>query len=335
MNDRDKPRIKLISTGGTITRSTSDRLDLVEYGDQAARLDVDALVGRVPEVHTLAQIETMQMDRWILTINAEDWVKLAVTVNSVLEADPGLTGAVIVHGTSFMEETAYFLHLTLKTEKPIVLTGAQRPLGAVGEDGTANLTSAVRTACAPSARGLGVLVCMNEEIHSARDVTKGSNYRVHAFRSRDLGMLGYADSDGEVVIYRRPTRRHTANSEFDMGEASALPRVDVVYVHANGDGAVVEALIDLGTQGIVTAGAPPGFTSPAMSDALVQATAKGIVVVESSRAGSGRTVRTNERQRRRFIAADNLPPHKARILLMLALSKTTSYDEIQRMFLEY
>src|SRR5262249_7045133 len=188
--------------------------------------------------------------------------------------------------TTRIEETAYCLNLTVHTDKPIVVTGAQRPFTALGSDGPLNLIDAIRVAASPNAQGLGVLVVANSEINAARDVTKTNTYRLQTFRSRDLGILGYADAD-EIVFYRAPTRRHTVNSEFDLSAVQQLPRVDVIYVFTGARADLAAAAVTAGAQGLVIAGSGAGSTGE-MRKELAAIASKGVVVVRSSRVGDGR-----------------------------------------------
>jgi L-asparaginase len=198
-----------------------------------------------------------------------------------------------------------------------------------------NLLNAVRVAGAPEARGLGVLVLLNDEIQAAREVTKTSTYRLETFRSPDLGMLGYADPDGRVAIYRRPTRRHAPDTEFDVRGVTDLPRVDIALAYAGADGAAVRAFVTAGARAIVSAGLAPGVTPTAQTNALLEARQAGVVIVQSTRAGSGRVLPRAVLAERGFVAADNLNPQKARVLAMLALTVSADRGAIQRMFDEY
>jgi L-asparaginase len=215
-----------------------------------------------------------------------------------------------------------------------VLVGAQRPASALGSDAGMNLVGAIRTALAPSARGLGALVVLNDEIQSAREVTKTSTYRLQTFRSPDFGALGHVDGDG-VNIYRRPVRRHAPDTEFEAGSETKLPRVDIAYAYAGNDGTVVEALVAAGARGIVSAGLAPGIPTPLERAALEKACDAGVVVVQSSRSGSGRIALRRYLDQAGMVAADNLNPQKARILLMLALTRTRNIDAIRRLFATY
>ena len=267
-------------------------------------------------------------------IGPAEWLELAAIIHRLAAERPQIAGFVITHGTATLEETAYFLHLTLKTDKTVVLVGAQRPASALGSDAGMNLLGAVRTALAPSARGLGVLTVLNDEIQSAREVTKTSTYRLQTFRSPDFGALGHIDGDG-VHIYRRPSRRHAPDTEFEVAGLAGLPRVDIAYSYAGSDGAVVDALVAAGARGIVSAGLAPGIPTPLERAALERARDAGVAIVQSSRAGSGRVALRRYLEEAGMIAADNLNPQKARILLMLALTRTQDVAGLRRLFDTY
>jgi L-asparaginase len=328
---RDLPRVAIFFTGGTIDSVGSDRLDLAWYIEAGQRLEKGAFLERIPEVHSLARVEETSFRR--LSSHAlvdTDWLDLLRTVQKS-QAD----GVVITHGTNTLEETAYFLNLTLKTDRPVVLVGAMRPSSAISADGYLNLVRAVQVAADPASRGRGVLVVLNDTIHAARDVTKTSTYRVQTFSGRDLGPLGYADADGRVVFSHRPDKKHTLQTEFDVFGLDALPRVDVVVSYVGADGALIDAAVAAGAQGIVSAGTGAGRPTPLEDEALDRAVARGVVVCQSSRVGSGRVVRAPALVKRGIVAADNLVPWKARALLALALTRTHDPAQIQRMFDEY
>jgi L-asparaginase len=244
-------------------------------------------------------------------------------------------GVVLTHGTATLEETAYFLNLTLKTDAPLVVVGSQRPANMISSDAAMNLLGAVRTAGSPEARGLGVLVLLNDEIQAAREVTKASTSRLETFRSHDLGMLGYADGDGCVAIYRRPARRHAPDTEFDVRGRRELPRVDIAWSYAGADGAAINAFVAAGARAIVTASLAPGANTTGELDALRAARARGVLIVQSTRAGSGRVLPRAVLRKHGFVPADNLNPQKARVLAMLALTRTGDVGEVERMFGEY
>lgn len=329
------PRVALIITGGTIDSVGKDRLDLAWYIEAGKRLGSGELLGRLPELPSIAKVEEVPFRR--LPSHAlvdKDWLDLVRVCHSIVDGGRA-EGIVITHGTNTIEETAYFLTLTLKTDKPVVLVGSMRPSSAVSADGYLNLLNAVRVAAEPASRGRGVLLVMNDTIYSGRDVTKTATYRVEAFQGRDLGPVGYADADGRVVYYHQTAKRHTVNTEFDVRSLQSLPRVDVVVSYVGADGAMVEAAVAAGAKGIISAGTGAGRPTPAEDEAFTRAHAKGVIICQSSRVGSGRVVRSPSLIRRGFVAADNLRPWKARLLLALALTATNDPDEIQRMFDTY
>jgi L-asparaginase len=263
-----------------------------------------------------------------------EWKELLGLCHKLAAEDPGLAGIVITHGTASLEETAYFLSLTLKISIPVVLVGAQRPASALSGDGPMNIVNAIRVAADPGARGLGALVLLNDEIQAARDVTKTSTLRMQTFRTADFGVLGHADGD-MIAWYRKPIRKIAPDTEFDVRGLDALPRVDIAYCYAGADGAAIDAFVAAGAKGIVTAGFAPGYVTPAMVKAGEAAVAAGVKLVLSSRAGSGRTFRTQRGDKSGFISADNLTPQKARILLSLALTKGLDNDGLRRVFATY
>lgn len=330
-----KPKVAIIGTGGTISSVGKDPLDILDYSATGIILDVNQLIERFPQVHDAAEIIAVPFRAIPSTaMNFSEWRALVLKIDEVCAAHPDLAGVVITHGTATLEETAYVLQLTVKVDLPVVLVGAQRPSSALSTDAGFNLLNAVRTAGSPQARGLGVLALLNDEIHSAREVTKTSNYRLQTFRTPDFGCLGHADGD-EVVFYRKPLRRIAPDSEFDIRNLEALPRVDVAYAYCGSDGTAAQAFVDAGAKGIVSAGFAPGFCSPGEAQTLADAAARGIVIVQSSRAGSGRTFKSTKLNAAGFLIADNLNPQKARILLALALSVTTDTTEIERIFRSY
>jgi L-asparaginase len=326
----------LILTGGTIDSVGTDRLDLAWYMEAGKRLGEGELLAQVPELAKIASVQEIAFRR--LPSHAlvdKDWLELVRRIHAILDQDQA-DGIVITHGTNTLEETAYFLNLVLKSERPVVLVGSMRPSSAISADGYLNVINAVRVAADPSSRGRGCLVVMNDTIFSARDVTKTSTYRVQAFQSRDMGPLGLADADGRVIYYHQPARKHTVETEFDVRSVSSLPRVDIVVSYVGADGAMIEAAVAAGAKGIVSAATGAGRPTPLEDAAFDKARAeKGVLMCLSSRVGSGRVVRSPGLARRGFVAADNLQPWKARILLSLALTRTKDAGEIQRMFDTY
>jgi L-asparaginase len=330
------PKIAVIGTGGTISGVGKDRLDLYEYGTTGRFAHVEEVIGTVPELAQVADIVPIRYKNvGSGSIGPAEWLDLAGIIHKTAAEQPDIAGFVVTHGTATLEETAYFLNLAIKSPAPVVVVGAMRPSSALGADGGMNLFNAVRVAGSPMSRGMGAMVVLNDEINAARDVTKTSNYRVQTFVSRDFGILGYTDGDA-VTFYRRPIRRGAPDTEFDVSGLKELPRVDIVPAYGGTDAALVEAVIAAGAKGIISAGFPSGSPTPMQKEALKKAAADGIIVVQSSRSGSGRVIDDKVALREAgFLAADTLTPQKARILLMLALTVTQDPDEIRRIFLEY
>ena len=331
-----KRRVALIGTGGTISSIGRDSLDLWEYMDTSRKAEPAELLQRFPEVAEAAEIIPIPFRSVGSTaIGPTEWLALTDVVHDAIGNTAPLDGVAITHGTATLEETAYFLHLALKIDAAVVVVGAQRPASGLSSDAGLNLLNAVRVAGSREARGLGVLVLLNDEIQSARDVTKSSTLRLEAFRSHDLGMLGYADPDGRVAIYRRPARRHAPDTEFDVRGRTELPRVDIAASYAGADGTAIRAFVAAGARAVVSASLPPGVVTPAETEALLEARKQGVLVVMSSRAGSGRVLPRTVLRRQGLVVADNLTPQKARVLAMLALTRTSDPDEVQRMFDAY
>ena len=248
--------------------------------------------------------------------------------------DPQIAGFVIPHGTATLEETGFFLNLTLRTEQPVVMVGAQRPASALGTDAGMNLVNALRVAGSPEARGKGVLVVLNDEIHPARDVVKTSTYRVQTFRSLDFGALGHVDGDG-VHFYRAPLGAHMPQTPFAALDIAELPRVDIVYSYAGADGALVDAAVAAGARGLVSAGFAPGSPTPLQRTAFERAAKAGVVVVQCTRAFSGRVAPRRRLRETGIVAGEDFSPQKARILLALALLTTSETAAIQQIFQRY
>lgn len=327
------PRVALIITGGTIDSVGKDRLDLAWYIEAGKRLGEGELLEQLPELKAIARVEEVPFRR--LPSHAlvhKDWLDLARTIHSIFDENKA-DGIVITHGTNTIEETAYFLNLTLKTDKPVVVVGSMRPSSAISADGYLNLVNAVKVAADPNSRGRGALLVMNDTIFSGRDVTKNATYRVEAFQSRDLGPLGFADGDGKIVYYHQPLKKHTVDTEFDVRSLQSLPRVDIVLSYVGADGTMIEAAAAVGAKGIVSAATGAGRPTPAEDAAFDKVhKEKGVIMCLCSRVASGRVVRSPGLAKRGFVAGDNLQPWKARALLALALTKTKDADEIQRMF---
>jgi L-asparaginase len=328
------PKVHLVATGGTISNR------------EGSRLTAEELATSMPGVDTHVRLSYEQFANVASSqLTLEQWLRLARRVNELLAGDPTLSGVVVTSGTDTLEETAFFLHLTIKDTRPVVLVGSMRNPSTLGYEGAANLLQAVRVAAAPEARNKGVLVVLNDEINSARDVTKTDALRLQTFRSREYGQLGVVDRD-RVVFFRQILQRHTARSEFDVGSIKELPRVDVFLTYQEAPGDLIRAAVDAGAKGVVIAGAGAGAVSGTQNDGIEYATKKGVFVVTSTRTGSGRIAAPTgpgpanpsaaQQRRRQFsVAAEDHAPLKARILLMLALTRTTDRADIQRIFSEY
>lgn len=322
------PRVRLVATGGTISNR------------RGGRLTADQLIASVPG---LAQVADVQGEQFANTASAEvtldEWVTLAQRLNTLYRDEPDLAGIVVTSGTDTLEELAYFLHLTVRDRRPVVVTGSMRNPSEVGYEGQANLLAAFRVAAEPRAAGRGVLVVLNDEINGARDVTKTDALRLQTFAARGFGALGVVDAD-RVVFRRTAEGRHTDGSEFDVSQIKALPRVDVFLVYQGATGDLIKAAVEFGAKGIVMATAGAGATSGTQREGMEYAREKGVPIVSTTRAGSGRIApprngtsagpRAGSR-----VAAGDLTPVKARILLMLALTGTTDAAELQRIFDEY
>lgn len=330
------PKIAVIGTGGTISFDGRHSLDTYEYVEKGTRHGIADVLSRFPETADVAEI--LPVDFRTLSSSAvspADWLDLARLVHDLADQANPPDGFVITHGTATMEETAYFLNLVLKTPLPVVMVGAQRPKNTLGSDAGPNLVNAIQLAASSQARGLGVLVLLNEEIQAAREVTKTSTHRLETFQSPDLGMLGYVDADGRTTIYRRPARRHAPDTEFQVGNLVSLPRVDIAMTYAGADGAAIAAFVNAGADAIVMASVAPGLVTPAQTEAVRKARERGVIVIQSTRAGSGRVLRRASMIEQNIVAADNLNPQKARVLAMLALTVTKHSEEIQVMFDTY
>jgi L-asparaginase len=325
------PRVHLITTGGTISNRPGGRLSPTD------------LVASVPDLGAFVEVETEEFANVSSSsLTLDQWLQLSRRLNEIFAEDAELASIVVTSGTDTLEELAYFLHLTVRHERPVVIVGSMRRPETLGYDGAANLRQAFRVAADPSSRGRGVLVVLNDEINSAREVTKTDALRLQTFETRGYGVLGVAARDG-IVYYRRLEQRHTAASEFDVAQIRRLPRVDVVMAYQGASGDLIRAAVDRGADGVVIAGAGAGATSGGQRDAIGYADERGVLVVITTRTGSGRIAprrvdaeASAADARPRFrIAGEDLAPVKARILLMLGLTVTDEVDEIQRMFGEY
>jgi L-asparaginase len=326
------PRIAVIGTGGTISSLGASSLDVLDYPDFGQKLTAEALIERFAETRLVADPITVTFRQVGSTeIGPKEWLELRALIHRTARDDPAIVGFVIPHGTATLEETGFFLNLTLAVSQPVVLVGAQRPASALGTDAGMNLFNALRVAGSPESRGKGVLAVLNDEIHAARDVVKTSTYRVQTFRSLDFGALGHVDGDG-VHFHRAPLGAHMPDAPFAQLELGLpLPRVDIVYSYAGADAALVDAAVEAGARGLVSAGFAPGSPTPAQRAGFERAAQAGIVVVQCSRAFSGRVAPRRRLRESGIVAGLDFSPQKARILLMLALTQTTDVEAIQEM----
>jgi len=331
--DAQSARIRLLATGGTIAGAQAKP---GEYGYKSGAFNVKDLISAVPNLDKLAVISGEQVvNIGSQDMNDEVWLKLANRLNAAL-ASPDVDGVVITHGTDTLEETSYFLSLVEHSDKPVVMVGSMRPATAVSADGPGNLYNAVATAISPGARGRGVLVELNDEIHYARNVQKTNTSSVQTFASVNRGPAGLVNT-GKISWFQPMDKKHGATSEFSVEGLTKLPRVDILYAYPNMSVDLIDAAIRDGAQGLVIAGVGDGnMTQPAL-DRLAAAAKSGIVVVRSSRVGSGIVYRNNEvdDDKLGLVASGELSPGKSRVLLQLALTKTKDPRQIQQMFNEY
>ena len=326
-------RVTILAVGGTVAGSGPGSLDASYI---SGTVTVDKLIAAVPEINKIATIKGEQISNiGSQEMNNEVWFKLANRVNELLTSDEA-DGVVITHGTDTMEETAYFLNLVVKSDKPIVFTGAMRNSGSLSADGPLNIYNALNVAISKEAVGKGVVVVMNDEIHAAREVTKSDTTAVDTFKSPNSGKIGTAYY-GNVKFYMNPVRKHTVNSAFDIAKIKELPRVDIIYSHANDNPDFINLAVKNGAKGIINAGMGNGNPFPSALEALGEAVKPGVVVVRDSRVGSGETTMNGEVDDAKygFLASDNLNAQKARVLLMLALTKTSDKARIQEYFLTH
>jgi L-asparaginase len=329
-----RANIVILATGGTIAGTGATSTTIIGY--QAAKLPVQKLIAAVPELRQLANVTGEQVLQIASQdITNENLLTLGQRVNQLL-AQPQVDGIVITHGTDTLEETAYFLNLVVKSSKPVVVVGSMRPATALSADGPLNLYDAVALAGSPAAIGKGTLVMLNDQISAAREVTKTNTTSTNTFQSPDLGYLGYVEL-GQAYFYRQPVRPHTAATEFDISGLKTLPQVDILYGYGNSSRALVDAAVGQGVKGLIYAGVGNGNFAKPVIPAIAAATGRGVVVVRSARTGAGRVARNAEMPDDQLgtVAADNLNPQKARILLMLALTKTANPQAIQQMFDRY
>lgn len=333
-NAQSKPTIYILATGGTIAGTGSSA---VESDYKAGAITVDQLLSAVPQILDIAEVKGEQVANiGSQDMNSKVWLDLAKRTNEVLAMD-NVTGVVITHGTDTQEETAYFLNLVVKSDKPVVLVGSMRPSNAISADGPRNIYNAVCCAISPLSKGKGVMVVMDDQIIGADDIAKTNTLTVGTFQNPNYGHMGIV-YDGKPIYTRESVKRHTTKSEFSVDGVTALPKVEIVLSYSDASALFVDAAVKAGAKGIVVAGVGNGNMTTEMMNALEKAhKEKGIAVVRSSRIQAGPTAQWDEvdDDKLGFVASWYVNPYRARVLLMLALTKTNDYKEIQRMFAEY
>lgn len=332
---QQKPNVYILATGGTIAGTGKSA---TASGYTAGQVAIQSLIDAVPEMKDIANITGEQVvNIGSQDMNDEVWLTLAKRINELL-ASPEVDGIVITHGTDTMEETAYFLNLTVHSDKPVVLTGAMRPSTAMSADGPLNLYNSVVTAADPASKGRGVLVVMNGIILGAHGNQKMNTVSVQTFQDPDGGPLGYV-YNSKPYYNLNTLKKHTTQSVFDVSGLTSLPKVGIVYAYSNIDADVMTPFLDKtnGYQGIIHAGLGNGNYHKNIFPSLLEARKNGIIVVRSSRVPTGPTTLYDEVDdaKYQFVASWELNPQKARVLLMLALTKTSDWQQIQKYFEEY
>lgn len=328
-----KPHVVVLATGGTIAGAGASAMNSATY--TAAKVPVDKLLAGLPELANVANVTGEQVFQIASeSFTNDNLLALAKRVSQLAKQD-GIDGIVITHGTDTLAETAYFLSLTVHTDKPIAVVGSMRPGTALSADGALNLVNAVSVAASKDAKGKGVFVTMNDQIQTARDVNKDVNILTGAFQSQ-WGPLGMV-VEGKNYWFRAPVKRHTLQSEFNIDSITSLPQVDIVYSYGNVQPTAVNALVEAGAKAIVHAGTGNGSVANRMVEPLRQVQSKGVLIVRASRVPYGFVLRNAEQPDDKYdwVVAHDMRPEKARILTMLALTKGASTQELQRMFWEY
>ncbi len=325
--------ITILATGGTIA-GRGLAADQANY--DPAKISATELMNSVEGINKLANLKAEQ----VLSIGSQniedkDWLKIAKRTNELLQQDD-VDGVVITHGTDTLEETAYFLNLVIDSIKPVVIVGSMRPSTALGADGAINLYNAVALAADDYAKDMGVLVVIADKIFAARDVAKVNTVAVEAFDAPNAGAIGQI-CYGNAEIYYQPTRTHTKHSEFKIANIDALPKVDIVQMYAGFDAGVIDYLVSAGSKAIIVASLGNGNFYKDALPKLIDASKNGIVIIKSSRAGSGTVVLNGEIKDDEygFLTAGNLSAQKARILAKLALTKTKNLEDIKKIFENY
>ncbi len=325
--------IVILATGGTISGAGASATDS-QYS--SSKINIDQIVKTVPGITKLADIKAEQiMQIASQDMNSSTWLAIAKKVNEVL-AQRAVDGVVITHGTDTMEETAYFLNLTVKSKKPVVLVGSMRPSTSLSADGALNLYNGVALAASEAAVGKGVLVAMNDEIFAARDVSKTHTTNVASFKANNSGAIGYVHY-GRPEIYYSPLRTHTTKSVFDVTKFENLPKVDIIYAYAGSDASIIDRFVESGSKALILAGVGDGNINKESLEKLKEARKKGVIIVRSAHLGGGvvaPNVEINDDEFD-FVTADNLSPQKARVLVMLALTRTNEVKRIREMFGAY
>lgn len=328
------PNVVILATGGTIAGAGASSTGSAYT---SGKVKIDAMIDAVPNIRSLANLTGEQ----IASVGSQDmsvkvWLDLTNRINALLATDT-VDGIVITHGTDTQEETAYFLNLVVKSDKPVVLTGAMRASTAISADGPLNLYNAVALAANPKAKGYGIMVVMNDEILAAHDIKKMITTPVQTFMSPQEGLVGTVIF-GDVLFFHKPSGRHTTNSEFSVKGVTALPRVDIVYMCADASPDLIDIMVKAGSKGIVIAGVGDGNMTAATLEAAKKATKAGIPVVRASRVPIGAVLIKGEVVDADYgtVASDELNPQKARVLLMLSLLQPSrSRDDLQRLYVEY
>ena len=330
----DKPQIVILATGGTIAGAAETG---TQSGYTSGAVTIDAMLKAVPGIEQLADVKGEQ----IANVGSQDMsfdvlLKVAKRINELAKKNPNIDGFVITHGTDTMEESAYFLNLTVKTDKPVVMVGSMRPSTAVSADGPLNLYNAIAVAADPKAKGRGVLVVMNDQIHAARSLTKTSTTSVETFQSPLRGLIG-TTSYGKNTWWNEPTGKHTTETTFDVTNVDKLPRVDIIYADVDMNPDLIDNSVKDGAKGIVIAGVGNGNMNKASIDEAAKAVKEGVVVVRSSRVPTGTVGRNVEIKDDElgFVASNELNPQKARILLSLALLTDSSPADVQQLYNMY
>lgn len=332
--DAGKPKVVILATGGTIAGAGASTVNSASYA--AAKVAVEKLILGLPELQKVAEVRGEQ----VLQIASEsftnqDLLTVAKRVSALVK-QPDVDGIVVTHGTDTLEETAYFLNLTVRTDKPIVVVGSMRPGTALSADGALNLYDAVSVAGSRDAVGKGVLITLNDEIHTGRDAAKQINIKTEAFKSQwgPLGMI----VEGRNYWFRAPVKRHTRASEFDIDQIDTLPSVEIAYAYGNAPAAAPTDLGRAGIRALVYAGTGNGSVPDRVVPALQQLRAQGVQIVRSTRVGGGGFVLRNAEQpddKYDWVVAHDLNPQKARILAMVALTRQMDAAQLQRVFWEY